>query len=156
MRKRFSSLAMWYPQKASAWRRKELRQSSSSLKPQRIRDIQVFLGFANFYCRFIQRFSQIATPLSLILKISSSTEFVTQLSKGVVEASGENRVKRDRNKYDRSEIDNGQVGDGKVNDKIRIKGQKMSKSKKLSKSKKMIGSLDFLTPRAKLAFIQLG
>ena len=35
-----------------------------------IRDIQVFLGFANFYWRFIQSFNKIAGPLTLILKTS--------------------------------------------------------------------------------------
>ena len=33
-----------------------------------VRDIQVFLGFANFYWRFIQGFSKIAKPFTLMLK----------------------------------------------------------------------------------------
>ena len=37
-------------------------------EPKSIRDIQVFLGFANFYQRFIQGFSKIATPLTSMLK----------------------------------------------------------------------------------------
>src|SRR5437773_9798536 len=37
-------------------------------KPQNYRDIQVFLGFANFYRRFIANFSTIASPLSDMLK----------------------------------------------------------------------------------------
>ena len=32
-----------------------------------VRGIQVFFGFANFYQRFIQGFSKIARPLTLIL-----------------------------------------------------------------------------------------
>ena len=39
-------------------------------EPQLIRDIQVFLGFANFYQRFIQEFSRIAALFILMLKIS--------------------------------------------------------------------------------------
>lgn len=35
-----------------------------------VRDIQVFLGSANFYQRFIQCFSKIAAPLTLMLKTS--------------------------------------------------------------------------------------
>ncbi len=31
-------------------------------EPQSVRDIQVFLGFANFYRRFIRNFSKIAAP----------------------------------------------------------------------------------------------
>ena len=40
-------------------------------KPKSIRDIQVFLGFANFYRRFIQGFSRIAAPLTLLLKTTA-------------------------------------------------------------------------------------
>ena len=39
-------------------------------EPKSIRDIQVFIGFANFYRRFIQGFSKIAAPLTLMLKTS--------------------------------------------------------------------------------------
>ncbi len=37
-------------------------------KPQSVYDIQVFLGFANFYQQFIQGFSRLATPLTSMLK----------------------------------------------------------------------------------------
>ncbi len=37
-------------------------------EPQSVRDIQVFLGFANFSQRFIQGFSRLAAPLTSILK----------------------------------------------------------------------------------------
>ncbi len=36
-------------------------------EPQSVRDIQVFLGFANFYRRFIRNFSKIAAPFTLML-----------------------------------------------------------------------------------------
>ena len=39
-------------------------------EPQSIREIQVFIGFANFYKRFIRNFSAIAGPLTSILKTS--------------------------------------------------------------------------------------
>ena len=39
-------------------------------EPKSLRDIQVFIGFANFYRRFIQDFSKIAAPLTSILKTS--------------------------------------------------------------------------------------
>ena len=39
-------------------------------EPKSIRDIQVFIEFANFYRRFIQGFSKIAAPLTSILKTS--------------------------------------------------------------------------------------
>ena len=37
-------------------------------EPKSVRDIQVFLGFANFYRRFIQGFNRIAAPLTSMLK----------------------------------------------------------------------------------------
>ena len=46
-------------------------------EPKFLRDIQVFLGFANFYWRFIQSFSKIARQFTLMLK----TSFATRLSK---------------------------------------------------------------------------
>ena len=36
--------------------------------PRNVRDVQVFLGFANFYRRFIKRYSQVAGPLFDLLK----------------------------------------------------------------------------------------
>jgi hypothetical protein len=36
--------------------------------PRSVHDIQVFLGFANFYRRFIKRFSRIVTPITTLLK----------------------------------------------------------------------------------------
>ena len=37
-----------------------------------VRNFQIFLGFANFYKRFIQGFSKIATPLISMLKTTGS------------------------------------------------------------------------------------
>ena len=39
-----------------------------------VRDIQVFIGFANFYRRFIQGFSKIAALLTSMLKTTGSSE----------------------------------------------------------------------------------
>lgn len=39
-------------------------------EPKSLRDIQIFLEFANFYQYFIQGFSKIAMPLISMLKIS--------------------------------------------------------------------------------------
>src|ERR1035438_10067749 len=36
--------------------------------PCSVHDIQVFLGFANFYCCFIFKYSKIATPLTRLLQ----------------------------------------------------------------------------------------
>ena len=36
--------------------------------PANIHELQVFLGFANFFCRFIRNYLQIAAPLLNLLK----------------------------------------------------------------------------------------
>ena len=37
-------------------------------KPKNLKEVQAFLGFANFYRRFIQRYLQICTPLTKMTK----------------------------------------------------------------------------------------
>lgn len=55
-------------------------------EPKSVRDIQVFLGFANFYRRFIQGFSRIAAPLNSMLK-TTSMEPVVGTSKATVDVT---------------------------------------------------------------------
>ena len=43
-------------------------------EPKSVRDIQVFIGFANFYRRFIRGFSRIAAPLTSMLKTTGSSD----------------------------------------------------------------------------------
>ncbi len=50
---------------------KRIKVVKSWPEPKSIRDIQVFLGFANFYQRFIQGFSKITAPLTSMLKTTS-------------------------------------------------------------------------------------
>ena len=113
---------------------------------QSVRNIQVFLGFANFYRQFIQGFSWIAAQLASILKTSGNLESLTQPGKGRVEVSGNNRAKYDGSKID-DEVDN------EIDDKVEKRGQNPSKSKNLSKSKKT--ELGFLISGARMALIKL-
>ena len=56
-----------------------------------IHDIQVFLGFANFYFCFIQRFGRIAVPLTSMLMMSPASTSATQkLMNLIVEFDGDN------------------------------------------------------------------
>ena len=59
----------------------------NGLEPKSIRNIQVFLGFANFYHRFIQGFSKIAAPLTSMLRINPTS--TTQKSMNLVDKFGE-------------------------------------------------------------------
>ena len=113
-------------------------------EPQSVRDIQVFLGFANFYRRFIQGFSRIAALLTPMLISSVSTEPSIQPGEGVVGVGGDSRVGRDG--IDGSGMDDVEVDGGEIEvDEVGKKGRKTSKSQKT------VGS-NFLTPEAKLAF----
>ena len=93
------------------------------LELQLVRDIQVFLGFANFYWQFMQGLSRIAAPLTLMLKISEGTESKIRLSEGGVGVDG-SRARRgrskqsDRRKIDDDEVDGGEVGDDEVGMKV--------------------------------------
>ena len=102
------------------------------LKPKSVRDIQVFLGFANFYRQFIKGFSKIAAPLTSMLKTTMSSQVLAAnevLGAKVLAADEVGSV--------------GGVGDGlsdglkRVEPKTRkSKGQKTSKSRKSAKSQK--------------------
>ncbi len=49
-------------------------------EPKSVRDIQVFLGVANFYWRFIKNFNRIPTPLTSILRTTSESSDARSLS----------------------------------------------------------------------------
>jgi hypothetical protein len=46
--------------------------------PQKVKDVQKFLGLANFYRRFVEGFSKIATPLNKLLKKEQSWEWMKE------------------------------------------------------------------------------
>ena len=120
-------------------------------EPKSVRDIQVFLGFANFYWQFIQGFSKIAAPLTSMLKTTGSSD----MSRPEVE-NGDGEI-----------VGFGVGGSG--GDKLakksgKSKGQKTFKSRKSAKSRKNssksgnslnFGATEagpsFLTPKARLA-----
>ena len=121
-------------------------------EPKSVQDIQVFLGFANFYRRFIQGFSRIAAPLTSRLKTAAPPERLTLEEVGDVEGG--------------DGVDSSGIEITKKSEKL--KGQKTSKSRKLSKSGKNssksgnspnFGATEagpsFLTPEARSAFNRL-
>ena len=104
-------------------------------EPTSVRDIQVFISFANFYRRFIQGFSRIAAPLASILKTTGSSKLAPKTFK-----AGNNKVV-------------GGGGGGKV-DKTVVNLLKNEKSKKLTyvPNVEATGESNFLTSNAKNAF----
>ena len=101
-----------------------------------VRNIQIFLGFANFYQQFIQGFSKIATLLTAMLKTTRSPD---KLAPSKNDSSRLAFNRNDNSKLASRKND----GDGEVNRfgvgrngvEYAKKSGKMSKSRKLSKSK---------------------
>ena len=60
------------------------------LKPKFIRDLQVFIGFANFYRRFILNLSAIAGLLTLILKTNLCFKFSKLAKKSTIKPTKQN------------------------------------------------------------------
>ena len=50
-------------------------------KPWKVRDVQAFLGFANFYQRFIHDYSETTLPLNHLCKKSTTWHFGTEEAK---------------------------------------------------------------------------
>ena len=103
-------------------------------KPKSVRDIQVFISFANFYRQFIRDFSRIATPLTSMLK-------TTRLSNLAPKELGADEV----------------VEGGGKNDDRNLSKSKKSKNVK-SEIQTCVGAAGepiFLTPGAREAFNQL-
>ena len=107
------------------------------LEPKSVRDIQVFLGFANFYQRFIQGFSKIAAPLTSILKTTVSLQVLVAnevLAADKVDGveGGDKSIKKcgKLSKTGKSSKSR------KLSKSGKLKSKKLSKSQKLSKSGK--------------------
>ena len=58
------------------------------LMPQGVKDVQKFLGLANYYCRFIEGFATVARPLHDLVKKDKRWEW-TERKKGVQKVEGE-------------------------------------------------------------------
>ena len=114
-------------------------------EPQSVRDIQVFLGFANFYRRFIQGFSRIAAPLTSMLKTSGGTESKTRPGEGGVGVGGSRAGRGGSKLGDGSGMDDIEVDGGEV--EVGEKGRNLFKSKKTE--------LGFFTSGARKAFTEL-
>ena len=107
-------------------------------EPTSVRDIQVFIDFANFYRRFIRGFSRIAAPLTSLLKTTGSSESAPKAFRA-----------------DDDEVVGG-GGGGRANGTV-VNSSKNEKSRKLTCMTNIgaTGEPNFLTPDAKKAFNHL-
>ena len=60
---------------------KRIEAVKNKSEPKLAQDIHVFIGFANFYCRFIQGFSKTILPLTFILKTKATINVNNKFSK---------------------------------------------------------------------------
>jgi hypothetical protein len=63
------------------WIQPRSRSSMSGLAPTTLTKLQIFLGLANFYRRFVLGFSHIAWALNQVTRCGSKEKFVWGLSK---------------------------------------------------------------------------
>ena len=147
------------------------------LKLKSIRNIQVFLDFANFYWQFIQGFSRIAALLTSMLKttelpdklalnINNSNKSASSRNNNSRPVFGRNNGNDKVNKFD---IGGNDMEHAKKSGKLfksgKSKSEKTSKSQNLTKSGKKLSKSEnstnfnitkvgpkFLTPDAKTAF----
>lgn len=101
---------------------KQIKTVKNWLEPKSIRDIQIFIRFANFYHQFIHKFSRIVAPRTSILKILGS-EILSVLQ------TSKNEVLSRKNNY---------IESGKDNNN--------------NKTVRKNGGTSYLTPKAKIAF----
>ena len=135
-------------------------------EPQSVKEIQVFLGFANFYRRFIKRFSKIAAQLTFMLKTTSDSikelrDASNESGGGGVEIGG---VELTEVKNSRVLAKSKKSVKAKRSDLTKAKRSKIAKVEKLAQSKKPdfakskadeASGTEFLTPEARLVFTWL-
>ena len=121
-------------------------------KPKSVRDIKVFLGFANFCRRFIKSFSKIAAPLTFILKTTAVSP------KGPPEATGKVSEEIENEVGDKDEAKIGGVklpGGKNSKNSTKVKHSAKSKVANATSPETAPESRPFLTLEARLAFTRL-
>ncbi len=126
-------------------------------EPQSVRDIQVFLGFANFYRSFIRNFNRIAASLTSRFQTIGNDDPDAQAS----------QHEKNQDTTINASNTNGAEADGSIKNLSTVVKLVKSKKPKLTKPKKSdlvkvqnfaktnSSGTDFLTFEAKKAFIQL-
>ena len=113
-------------------------------EPQLVKDIQVFLGFANFYKRFIKNFSKIVAALTSMLWTTNKT------------TSNKFQSNRDKDQDALGARSAGGAGGVGKTDGLGRDNEDLSNSRKLKKrSKSNPTGTDFLTSGAKKIIIYL-
>ena len=112
----------------------------------------MFLGFVNFYRRFIKRLSKIAVPLTSVLKTTSaSPEGPLEATEKVREETGNEFGDGDKAKIDRVKLPGGKNSKNLT----KVKNSGKSRVAKATSPGTAPEARLFLTPEARLAFTRL-
>ena len=137
---------------------KKIKVVKNSPKPKSVHDIQVFLGCANFYQRFIKGFNKIARLLSLILKTTIFTGLST-ISQSSIDVADEEEIGRSEIGGNKTNLSNPSVSKkstkaGYLTSRGNKKGSNNPKKDggNTKKGVKAVRGSDSLTPDAKKAF----
>ena len=68
MVKEVEFLGQWVTPQGASPLEEKLKAVRSWGRHQTMKDVRSFLGFANYYCRFISKYAEIATPLTYLTK----------------------------------------------------------------------------------------
>lgn len=134
---------------------KKIRIVKTLLVPKSVKDIQVFLDFANFYRRLINNCNKIVIPLIRILqtidtKVLNTEANYNEIHQDILSGIGNDSSIGNNNKS----IKNPLI----IINLLKSKKSDLTNSKKSNLSKYFINNtfgIDFLTPRAKKADIHL-
>ena len=107
---------------------KKIKVVKDWLEPKSVRDIQVFLSFANFYQWFIQSFNRITASLTSMLKTTGLPD------KPVSSRNDGSKSVSNRNNNNRP-VSRKNDGDGKING-FGVGGNGVEYAKKLGKTSK--------------------
>ncbi len=98
--------------------------------PKSIRDIQVFLGFANFYQLFIKSFNKIAAPLTSTLTTMTASHKDLKETTGKVKKEATGKTKKETG----SKVEGGEINIGGV----KLVNDKKSKNSAKAKTLKFV------------------
>ena len=147
-------------------------------KPKLVYNIQVFLGFVNFYWQFIQGFRRIVAPLTLILKTirspdkpvaskNNDSRSASSKNDNIKPTSGKNNDNGENDGFGGNSVEYARISENpkKLAESGNLKGKKLSKFQKPAKSGKKSSKSEnlpnfdvkdngpsFLTPKARITF----
>ena len=128
---------MWYCQKKISMEAKRIEVIKDWPKPKSVRNIQIFLGFTNFYRQLIQGLSKIAALFTLMLKTTGSLDKpAPSRNNGSRSASSRNNNSRPASRKNDGDDEVHRFGVDKDDVEYAKKLEKLSKSENLSKLRK--------------------